>query len=89
MATKTSGIMEKTDFIVIRRFDSLGEAQIIKSLLESAGFKCYLSNEYISSILPLGSASDSFSYGLCVRAGDEASALAFLKAKPEKEKAEK
>lgn len=77
--------MANTDLVVIRRFGSEGEAQVIKSLLESAGFKCYMTNEYSTGVLPMALSSNSFSYGLCVEEQDVEAALNFLKAKPIKE----
>ncbi len=72
--------MAKSDLIVIRRFSNEGEAQIVKSLLESAGFECYMTNEYTSQVWPTG----LFACGLCVKAEDAERANEFLEAQPVK-----
>jgi hypothetical protein len=71
--------MENNALITIRRFNNEGEAQVVKSLLESAGFECYMTGEYNSQVWPTG----AFPCGLCVRAEDAERAVEFLAATPE------
>lgn len=75
-----SSIMEKNDLTVIRRFSTEGEAQVVKSLLESGGFECYMTNEYTAQVWPTG----LFACGICVKAEDAERANAFLEALPAK-----
>ncbi len=39
--------------ILFKEFDSLGEAQVVQSLLESAGIWSMINNEYMSAFYPL------------------------------------
>lgn len=70
--------MEKNYLTVIRRFSDVGEAQITKSLLESGGFECYITNEFTAQVWPTG----LFPCGLSVKAEDAERAIAFLEAQP-------
>ncbi len=42
------------ELIVFREFSSIGEAEVIKSVLESAGIKAVINNEYMSAFYPVG-----------------------------------
>ncbi len=71
--------MSKNDLVTIRRFSDENEARIFKSVLESGGFDCYLTNEFTSLVLPAG----SYTVCLCVRQADAQRAEEFLEAQPE------
>lgn len=45
-------IMENVNVVTLVRFDSLGEAEIVKGLLESNGVNCELMHETIQTVLP-------------------------------------
>lgn len=44
--------MENVNVIKLISFDSLGEAEIIKALLEASGVRCSLSHDTIQTVLP-------------------------------------
>lgn len=74
--------MEKSEFILLRSFDTLGEAMIYKSLLESAGIECFLKGEVMASVLPIQ--NDNMPIRLVVHERDRKKAEDFLAAKIEK-----
>ncbi len=45
---------ESMQTIVFRTFNSIGEAEVIKSVLDSAGIWSSIENEYMSSFYPVG-----------------------------------
>ncbi|MFI3285426.1 MAG: DUF2007 domain-containing protein [Rikenellaceae bacterium] len=45
------------EMIVFREFSSIGEAEVIKSVLESAGIKSAINNEYMSTFYPFAIAA--------------------------------
>ena len=42
------------ELVVIREYDSITEAEITKSMLDSAGIWSMIRNEYMSAIYPVG-----------------------------------
>ena len=45
--------MEKSEVVTLMHFNSLGEAEIMKSLLESAGVECVLQDDLNAMVLPM------------------------------------
>lgn len=70
--------MDKKDFVVIRTFQTSGEAMIYQTLLESNGIRCELINEITSDMLPVG--NDMFPVRLVVNKDDEKQAEEILSA---------
>lgn len=71
--------MDKSKIITLMSFDTSGEAEIVRSLLESAGVESELLNEVMSAMLPLQ--SDFFSIRLVINEDDEERAKEILAAK--------
>ncbi|MFR9524094.1 MAG: DUF2007 domain-containing protein [Rikenellaceae bacterium] len=42
------------DLVVFKEFNSVNEAEVIKSVLDSAGIDSTIANEYMSTFYPLG-----------------------------------
>lgn len=78
--------MDKSKVITLMCFDTVGEAEIVRSLLESAGVESALLNEVISSMLPLQ--GEMAAIRLVVNESDHAKALEILEAKFDKEEFE-
>ncbi len=45
--------MNQSDVVTLMRFNSVGEAEIVKTLLESAGITAVLQNAVVASVLPV------------------------------------
>ncbi len=46
--------MEKETLVVVAQYNSVTEAEIDKSLLDDAGIRSTIRNEYMSAIYPVG-----------------------------------
>ncbi len=46
--------VENSQTVVFRTFNSIGEAEVIKSVLDSAGIWSRIDNEYMSTFYPVG-----------------------------------
>ncbi|MDE5579655.1 MAG: DUF2007 domain-containing protein [Alistipes sp.] len=46
--------MEQETWVVVAQYNSVSEAEIAKSLLDSAGIWSMIRNEYMASIYPVG-----------------------------------
>lgn len=46
--------MEQDTLVVVAQYNSASEAEIAKSLLDSAGIRSMIRNEYMASIYPVG-----------------------------------
>ncbi len=47
-------IVETQEMVVFREFNTVGEAEIVKSILDSAGIWSTINNEYMSAFYPVG-----------------------------------
>ena len=62
------------DLVVVKLYDNTTQASIAKSILDSAGIFCVLSDEYMSAIYATG----AFPLRLMVRQGDVEDVIALL-----------
>ena len=69
-------VMDESNLIVIKEFDSINEAEWDKSLLDGAGIYAMIRNEYMSALYPVGVMPAQ----LVVRAEDKKRALEVLEA---------
>lgn len=49
--------MQQEQFVVLAEYNTLAEAEITKSILQSAGIWVDIRNEYMSALNPIGGAS--------------------------------
>lgn len=47
-------VMDESNLIVIKEYDSINEAEWDKSLLDGAGIYAMIRNEYMSTLYPVG-----------------------------------
>ena len=47
-------VMDESNLIVIKEYDSINEAEWDKSLLDGAGIYAMIRNEYMSALYPVG-----------------------------------
>lgn len=52
--TKTKQIMQDDSMVVLAEYNTITEAEIAKSMLDSAGIWSTIRNEYMSAIYPIG-----------------------------------
>ena len=52
--TKTERVMQDDTLVVLAEYNTVTEAEIAKSMLDSAGIWSTIRNEYMSAIYPLG-----------------------------------
>ena len=52
--TKTERVMQDDTFVVLAEYNTVTEAEIAKSMLDSAGIWSTIRNEYMSAIYPIG-----------------------------------
>lgn len=71
---KTEKVMNEESQIVLAEYNTLMEAEIAKSMLDSAGIPSTIRNEYMSTIYPIGTMPAQ----LVVRESDLESARALL-----------
>ena len=69
-------VMDESNLIVIKEYDSINEAEWDKSLLDGAGNYSMIRNEYMSTLYPVGVMPAQ----LVVRAEDKKRALEVLEA---------
>lgn len=69
-------VMDESNLIVIKEYDSINEAEWDKSLLDGAGIYAMIRNEYMSTLYPVGVMPAQ----LIVRAEDKKRALEVLEA---------
>lgn len=69
-------VMDESNLIVIKEYDSINEAEWDKSLLDGAGIYAMIRNEYMSALYPMGVMPAQ----LVVRAEDKKRALEVLEA---------
>ncbi len=69
-------VMDESNLIVIKEYDSINEAEWDKSLLDGAGIYAMIRNEYMSALYPVGVMPAQ----LVVRAEDKKRALEVLEA---------
>ena len=69
-------VMDESNLIVIKEYDSINEAEWDKSLLVGAGIYAMIRNEYMSALYPVGVMPAQ----LVVRAEDKKRALEVLEA---------
>lgn len=69
-------VMDESNLIVIKEYDSINEAEWDKSLLDGAGIYAMIRNEYMSVLYPVGVMPAQ----LVVRAEDKKRALEVLEA---------
>ncbi len=69
-------VMDESNLIVIKEYDSINEAEWDKSLLDGAGVYAMIRNEYMSALYPVGVMPAQ----LVVRAEDKKRALEVLEA---------
>ena len=69
-------VMDESNLIVIKEYDSINEAEWDKSLLDGAGIYAMIRNEYMSPLYPVGVMPAQ----LVVRAEDKKRALEVLEA---------
>jgi hypothetical protein len=75
--------MDKSEIVIIKKFSSIGEAEVYKALLESAGINAELNHDVMASVMPaFGGLLD---VELVVAAADEKRAKEVLHAKFDKE----
>ena len=72
-------VMDESNLIVIKEYDSINEAEWDKSLLDGAGVYAMIRNEYMSALYPVGVMPAQ----LVVRAEDKKRALEVLEASTE------
>ena len=66
--------MQQEQFVVLAEYNTLAEAEITKSILQSAGLWVDIRNEYMSSLNPISGAAR-----VVVRSEDKAEAEMLLK----------
>ncbi|MBR5465785.1 MAG: DUF2007 domain-containing protein [Alistipes sp.] len=49
--------MQQDEFVVLAEYNTLAEAEITKSILQSAGLWVEIRNEYMSTLNPIGGAA--------------------------------
>ncbi len=76
--------MDETRIITLMSFDNVGEAEIYHALLESAGIRSVVQNDFIAGILPAGEGG-MLRINLNINQQDEAEARRVLAAKFDKE----
>lgn len=69
-------VMDESNLIVIKEYDSINEAEWDKSLLDGAGIYAMIRNEYMSALYPVGVMPAQ----LVVRSEDKKRALEVLEA---------
>lgn len=69
-------VMDESNLIVIKEYDSINEAEWDKSLLDGVGIYAMIRNEYMSTLYPVGVMPAQ----LVVRAEDKKRALEVLEA---------
>ena len=69
-------VMDESNLIVIKEYDSINEAEWDKSLLDGAGIYAMIRNEYMSALYPVGVMPAQ----LVVRAEDKKRAFEVLEA---------
>ena len=69
-------VMDESNLIVIKEYDSINEEEWDKSLLDGAGIYAMIRNEYMSALYPVGVMPAQ----LVVRAEDKKRALEVLEA---------
>lgn len=69
-------VMDESNLIVIKEYDSINEAEWDKSLLDGAGIYAMIRNEYMSALYPVGVMPAQ----LVVRAEDKKRALEVIEA---------
>ena len=52
--TKTERVMQDDTLVVLAEYNTVTEAEIAKSMLDSAGIWSMIRNEYMSAIYPIG-----------------------------------
>ena len=52
--TKTERLMQDDSLVVLAEYNTVTEAEIAKSMLDSAGIWSTIRNEYMSAIYPIG-----------------------------------
>ena len=52
--TKTERVMQDDTLVVLAEYNTVTEAEIAKSMLDSAGIWSTIRNEYMSAIYPIG-----------------------------------
>ena len=52
--TKTERVMQDDTLVVLAEYNTVTEAEIAKSVLDSAGIWSTIRNEYMSAIYPIG-----------------------------------
>ena len=52
--TKTERVMQDDTLVVLAEYNTVTEAEIAKSMLDSAGIWSTIRNEYMSTIYPIG-----------------------------------
>ena len=52
--TKNRRIMQDDTLVVLAEYNTITEAEIAKSMLDSAGIESTIRNEYMSTIYPIG-----------------------------------
>ena len=52
--TKTERVMQDDTLVVLAEYNTVTEAEIAKSILDSAGIWSTIRNEYMSAIYPIG-----------------------------------
>lgn len=72
--TKTERVMQDDTLVVLAEYNTVTEAEIAKSMLDSAGIWSTIRNEYMSTIYPIGTMPAQ----LVVRESDLESARALL-----------
>ncbi len=70
-------VMEKNDLVVLMTFTRVNNASMHKALLESAGIKAYVLDEYMGTVFPVGG---DLQVRLAVAKEDEAKAREILAA---------